>query len=252
MKRWRFLTALVVVFLTGACGGGDGQEAATKAPSPTEQATGTLTQSPAAQQGASVIWSQFGKAFDEPTAWFAVHVQNAGEDPSVFTVNVQALDATGTIVGSNEYTTPTIAGHGSFDLFDQLGGNAFVTLTGTPTKVVISRVEPAMNAELPLLPTSELKLARARDQDDIAESPYSYDMTVKVTNDLAGTLTSDANGVHQQVILYRGSSEIVGGGAGASDNQPNDLPPGASYRESWTGIPAWQAATRAVYSVWTG
>jgi hypothetical protein len=68
---------------------------------------------------------------------------------------------------------------------------------------------------------------------------------------LAGTLTSDANGVHQQVILYNGSGEIVGGGAGGSDNQPNDLAPGASYRESWTGIPAWQAATRAVYSVWT-
>jgi hypothetical protein len=88
-----------------------------------------------------------------------VRVQNAGEDPSVFTVNVQALDAGGTIVGSNEYTMPTIDGHGSFDLFDQLGGNVFVTLTGTPTKVAISRFEPAMNAELPLLPSSELKLA---------------------------------------------------------------------------------------------
>jgi hypothetical protein len=128
MKRWRILPALVVVLLTGgACGGGDRQEAATEAPSPTEQATGTLTRSPTAQQGASVIWSQFGKAFDVPTAWFAVHVQNAGADPSVFTVNVQAVDAGGIIVGSNEYTTPTIAGHGSFDLFDQLGGNAFDT-----------------------------------------------------------------------------------------------------------------------------
>jgi hypothetical protein len=204
------------------------------------------------QQGASVIWSHFGNSLDEPTAWFAVRVQNAGDDPSVFTVNVQALDSSGTIVGSKEYTTPTIAGHESFDLFDQLGGNVFATLTGTPTTVAISRVEPAMNAELPLLPSSELKLAKAGDEEKIAESPYAYDMTVKVTNNLAGTLTSDANGVHQQVILYNGSGEIVGGGAGSSDNQPNDLAPGASYRESWTGIPAWKAATRAVYSVWTG
>jgi hypothetical protein len=247
MKRWRILTALVVVFLTGACGGGDGQEAVTKARSETAQATGTLTQSPAAQQGASVIWSHFGKAFDEPTAWLAVRVQNAGDDPSVFAVNVQALEASGTIVGSDEYTTPTIAGHGSFDYFGLLDN-----LTGTPTKVVISSVEPAMNAELPLLPSSELKLARAGDQDDVVESPYTYDMTVKVTNNLAGTLDSFANPVHQQVILYNGSGQIVGGDAGASDNQPNDLAPGASYRESWTGIPAWQAATRAVYSVWTG
>lgn len=37
-----------------------------------------------------------------------------------------------------------------------------------------------------------------------------------------------------------------------SDNVPDTLPAGMSYREQWTGIPATAQAARAVYTVWPG
>ncbi|MEV7207508.1 MULTISPECIES: hypothetical protein [unclassified Streptomyces] len=38
----------------------------------------------------------------------------------------------------------------------------------------------------------------------------------------------------------------MGGESGFSDNIPQTLPTGMSYREQWTGIPAIGEATRAV------
>ena len=77
--------------------------------------------------------------------------------------------------------------------------------------------------------------------------PGTYDMLVKVTNSTPQTLTL---GVTQQVVLYDQAGDVVGGGTGSSDNVPASLPPGMSYRESWTGIPTWGTAARTVYAVW--
>jgi hypothetical protein len=72
-------------------------------------------------------------------------------------------------------------------------------------------------------------------------------MTVKVTNNIGETLRTQ---VHQQVILYSSAGQVVGGGQGSSDNQPDTLPAGRAYREEWTGIPAFKPATSARYGVW--
>jgi hypothetical protein len=76
---------------------------------------------------------------------------------------------------------------------------------------------------------------------------HAYDLTARVTNTTGEALTA---GVTQQVVLYDQAGQIVGGDTGSSDDVPQDLPPGMSYRESFTGIPAVQAAARAEYTVW--
>jgi len=72
-------------------------------------------------------------------------------------------------------------------------------------------------------------------------------MTAKVTNTTGQVLTG---GVTQQVILYDGAGHVVGGDTGSSDNVPDTLPAGMSYREQWTGIPAVHRAVRVAYTVW--
>ncbi|MFJ2885976.1 hypothetical protein ACIO53_08050 [Streptomyces sp. NPDC087305] len=70
---------------------------------------------------------------------------------------------------------------------------------------------------------------------------------MKVTNTTHDELTG---GVTQQVVLYDAAGHVVGGDTGSSDNVPNSLPAGMSYREKWTGIPALSVASRAVYTMW--
>lgn len=51
-------------------------------------------------------------------------------------------------------------------------------------------------------------------------------------------------------VLYDRTGDIVGGLTGSSDNVPDNLRPGESYRETVTGIPAESTAARAEYAVW--
>jgi hypothetical protein len=50
--------------------------------------------------------------------------------------------------------------------------------------------------------------------------------------------------------LYAAADRVVGGDTGLSDNVPDSLAAGMSYREQWAGIPALSKAVRAVYTVW--
>jgi hypothetical protein len=99
-----------------------------------------------------------------------------------------------------------------------------------------------------MLKTGELVLKQGHD-DTNTNAAYSYNLTVKVTNSTHDTV---AGGVTQQVVLHDAKGRVVGGDTGSSDNVPDNLPTGMSYREAWTGIPAVAKAVRAVYTVWPG
>ena len=97
-----------------------------------------------------------------------------------------------------------------------------------------------------MLKTSEITLTAGNPQDTDTDTAYSNNLTAKVTNTTGQELTA---GVTQQVVLYDQTGNVVGGGTGSSDNVPQTLPVGMSYRESWTGIPAVHRATRAACTV---
>jgi len=89
-------------------------------------ATQASSLSPVEPVSARLLWSHFGKAFDEHQAIFVVRVSNPGDTPiSGVTFEMQAVDASGTIVGSGEATTPDLPARGHFDYLATLGGTAF-------------------------------------------------------------------------------------------------------------------------------
>jgi hypothetical protein len=200
----------------------------------------------------NLVWSHTGKFFGETQVWYVARVTNPGGSPASVALDARALDSTGTIIGSSQETLPNIPAHSRFDYFGYLGGGgAFNTkLTGTPAKVEISQASDPFGragaVQLPMVKTSEIRLT-AGSQDTYTDAAYSYDLMAKVTNTTGQELTG---GVTQQVVLYDQAGHVVGGDTGASDNVPQTLPAGMSYRESWTGIPAVRPAARAAYTVW--
>jgi hypothetical protein len=193
-----------------------------------------------------LVWNHTAKSFGDTEVWYVARVTNSGGSPASVALDVRALDSTGTIVGSSQETLPNIPAHSRFDYFGTLGGGGFSPqLTGIPAKIDISLAPGAV--QVPMLRTSEITLAAGNPQDTETDAAYSYNLTAKVTNTSGQALTA---GVTQQTVLYDQTGHVVGGGTGSSDNVPQTLPVGMSYRESWTGIPAVHHATRAAYTVW--
>lgn len=245
-----------VVFLVLAAGialAGCGSSGKTQATPPPTGRTPTETSSPAGSGQASVklAWSHTGKFADDTRVWYVARVTNPGSSPLSAALDVRALDSTGTIVGSSQETLPNIPVRSQFDFFGYLGGGVGPQLTGTPAKIEVSFAKSAFGQAgsvfLPMLKTSEVTLKAGSTEGSLTDMAHAYDLTAKVTNTTGEELTS---GVTQQVVLYDQAGQIVGGDTGSSDDVPQDLPPGMSYRESFTGIPAVQAAARAEYTVW--
>lgn len=213
---------------------GSGCAANKEAEPPTAtRATGPSVAEPVSPQ---LLWTHFGKAADEPQATFVVRVLNPADMPvSGAALQVDALDAEGTIVGSKQATMPTLSPRGHFEYLGTLGGRAFSQLTGKPAKIEVAIAASTDSQRAPLLRTSELKLSRGDPTGSATDAPSAYDLTVKVTNDTAQILGTP---VHQQVILYDSAGKVAGGDEGSSDNQPPTLQAASSYREEWTGIPA--------------
>ncbi|MFE2469729.1 hypothetical protein [Streptomyces mirabilis] len=209
---------------------------------------------PAAAPAVHLEWSHTGTFFNDPQVWYVARVKNPGSSVASVALDARALDKTGTIVGSSQNTLPNIPGGATFDYFGYVGGGGAsdTKLTGTPAKIEISQAKDAFGqagaVEQPMLKTSELKLAKGT-EDTYTDAPLSYNLSVKVTNSTRDGLTG---GVTQQVVLYDAAGHVVGGDTGSSDNVPDTLPAGMSYREQWTGIPALAKAVRAVYTVWSG
>ena len=249
----KHITPALVMLAAGialaGCGASGGQQTARPG-----GGTSAGVSPPAGPAKASVqlVWSHAGKFFGEYQVWYVARVTNPGGSPASVALDARALDSTGTIIGSSQETLPNIPAHSQFDYFGYLGGGgAFDTkLTGVPAKVEISQApNPFGRAgaiQLPMLKTSEIALI-AGNQDTYTDAAYSYNLTAKVINTTGQELTG---GVTQQVVLYDRTGRVVGGGTGASDNVPQTLPAGISYRESWTGIPAVHPAARAAYTVW--
>jgi hypothetical protein len=220
-------------------------------------ATGSQLDNPAKAAPATTVrlaWNHTGTFFDEPQVWYVARVKNPGRSKASVALDARALDKTGTIVGSDQTVLPNIPAGASFDYFGYLGGGGALDtkLTGTPTKVQVTEAKNAFGqagaVDEPMLRTEELTLKQGHD-DTNTNAFYSYNLTVKVTNSTHGVV---AGGVTQQVVLYDAKGSVVGGDTGSSDNVPNSLPTGMSYREEWTGIPAVAKAVRAVYTVWPG
>ncbi|MFI1535517.1 hypothetical protein [Streptomyces anandii] len=200
-----------------------------------------------------LVWSHTEKDDSGDTSvTYVARVSNPGNSLASVAIDARALDKTGTIVGSGQETLPNIPAHTTFDFLGTLG-DSFTQLTGTPAKIDVTQAKDAFgragSVQQPMLTTSELKLKQGSRDDLLSNDPYAYDLTVKVTNSTHGDLKGM---VTQQVILYNAAGKVVGGDRGSSDNAPDNLPAGMSYREQWTGIPAQGKATRAVYTVWAG
>jgi hypothetical protein len=243
--------ALALIASLTACGSHSKQPAAYSGGGP---ATAKLNQ-PSKQASTTtvrLIWSHTGTFFDDPQVWYVAQVKNAGSSVASVALDGRALDKSGTIVGSSENTLPNIPAHQSFDYFGYIGGGGALDtkLTGTPEKIEVSQAKDAFGkagaVEQPMLKTSDLVLTKGSD-DTYTDAPLSYSLSVKVTNSTRDELTG---GVTQQVVLYDAAGHVVGGDTGSSDNVPDHLPAGMSYREKWSGIPALGKATRAVYTVW--
>ncbi|MFF7889666.1 hypothetical protein ACH40F_54350 [Streptomyces sp. NPDC020794] len=253
MRRIISLSAafiMVAVTLTG-CSSHDKQ--------PTGSGSGTSrlnqpTTTPAAAPSVHLAWSHTGTFFDEPQVWYVARVKNPGHSDASVALDARALDKTGTIVGSSENTLPNIPAGATFDYFGYLGGGGALDtkFTGTPAKIQVSQAKNAFGQAgsvlQPMLKSSGVALAQGH-EDTNTNAPYSYNLTVKVTNSTHDVV---AGGVTQQVVLYNAHGQVVGGDTGSSDNAPDNLPAGMSYREQWTGIPAVAKAVRAVYTVWPG
>lgn len=200
---------------------------------------------------ADLIWTNITTtSLDETQAWFVIRITNSGDvDVSGMTMSVKALDDARTIVGSDQLYLPTIPANSEFDYFGELGGTAWSSLTGNPTQIEIDNVTSGRSGSrtIQMLKTSELELSEGDVSMSFVEAGYAYNITVVVTNDTGRTLNSL---VHQQVVLYDASGNPVGGGGSWSDNKPDVLSDGDSYREEWTNIPAVSPAVSASYSVW--
>lgn len=205
-----------------------------------------------AQVSIKLAWTHTGKFFGDPQVWYVARVTNPGSTQASVALNANALDASGTVVGSSQPSLPNIPPHSTFDYFGYLGGGGAsdAKLTGTPASITVRQAQNAYGAAgsvvQPMLKTSEVQFSQGS-HDTYTDAPLSYDMNDKVTNTTGRELTG---GVTQQVVLYDASGNVVGGDTGSSDNVPQDLGTGMSYRESWTGIPALRPAVRIVHSVW--
>ncbi|MBY8341999.1 hypothetical protein LXH13_06210 [Streptomyces spinosirectus] len=251
--RTALVAAAILAATLTACSGNHKQPAADTSTSSSK------LKAPAAQTKAVSVrlaWSRTAKDGGGDTeVSYVARVQNPGKSPASVAIDVRALDETGTIVGSSQETLPNVPAGATFDFFGNLGGGFSASLTGTPAKLQISQNKDAFGqagaVDSPMLASSELKLSSGS-RDDLytdANAPYAYNLAVKVTN---STHDAVANGVVQQVVLYDAKGNVVGGDTGSSDNAPDNLPAGMSYREQWTGIPAAAKAVRAAYTVWQG
>jgi hypothetical protein len=202
-----------------------------------------------------LVWIHTARDTGETQVWYVARVTNLGGSPASVALDARALDSTGTIIDSNQETLPNTPARSQFDYFGCLGGGGGAcafnsSLTGTPAKIEVSQAPNAFGQagaiDLPMLKTSEITLTSGS-EDTFTNAAYSYNLTAKVTNTTRQQLTG---GVTQQVVLYDKAGHVVGGGSGSSDNVPDTLPAGMSYREQWTGIPAVHHAGRAAYTVW--
>lgn len=242
---------VLVVAVTAGCSGSSGTDDTTAAGPITEVTTG-----PPEDSGTTVevIWEHTGEFFDETQVWYVARITNHGDTPASIALSANALDDTGTIIGSQQPVLPNISPGGHFDYFGFVGGGGLLneSLTGEPVELKVSEVEDAFGragaVAIPLLETSEVEIDEGN-ADTYTDAPLSYNMTAKVTNTTGNKIVG---GVTQQVILYTADGDVVGGSTGSSDNVPETLPDGASYREKWTGIPAIDAADTAEYSAWPG
>ena len=211
-----------------------------------------LAQDSGAATSVELLWSHTDKNAGDTEVWYVVHIANPASTTASVALNVRALDLSGTIVGSDQPTLPNIAPRASFDYFGDLGGG-FQTLSGTPASITVSRAQNAFGkagaVKLPTLKTGELKFhpSDPNAAASTADTAYAYDFSVKVTNTTGQEMTG---GVTQQIVLYDAAGHVVGGETGSSDNVPDSLPAGMSYREVGTSVPALRPAVRAVYTVW--
>lgn len=245
-------TVLAVATVLAGCSS-DGKRTPTADGGP---ATAKLNQPARASAVTTVqlVWSHTGTFFNDPQVWYVARAKNPGSSVASVAVDARALDKTGTIIGSSGDTLPNIPAGASFDYFGYIGGGGATDtkLTGAPATIQVSQAKNAFGeagaVEEPMLKTSELALSEGSD-DTYTNAPLSYSLSVKVTNSTRDEITG---GVTQQVVLYDAAGHVVGGDTGSSDNVPDRLPAGMSYREQWTGIPALRPAVRAVYTVWVG
>jgi predicted small lipoprotein YifL len=259
-KLARIVTAGTVLVLglgLTACGSKQGLETPSSQKTPAGQnntSTASLQKPEQPRTTVKLLWSHVGSSFGDPQITYVVRIENPADSSASVALNANALDASGTIVGSDQPTMPNVPARNHFDYFGQLGGTAVSQLTGKPVKVQVSQAEHPFGrsggVSAPLLQTSQLKLTTGDREDLITDDPYSYNLLVRVTNTTGEQLTGGS--VVQQVILYDTAGNIVGGGTGGSDNMPQVLPAGMSYREQWTGIPAIRKAASATYHVWVG
>jgi len=253
MKPMKHIMPVLVMLAAGITLVGCGASAGNGTTRPSG-GTRAVASSPAAQPKVSVqlAWNHTGKFFGETQVWYVARVTNPGSSAASVALDARALDSTGTIIGSSQVTLPNIPAHTQFDYFGYLGGGGALDtkLTGIPARIEVSQAPNPFGLAgaiwLPMLKTSEVTLT-AGNEDTYTNAAYSYNLTAKITNTTGQELTG---GVTQQVILYDKAGHVVGGDTGSSDNVPQTLPVGMSYRESWTGIPAVGSAVRAAYSVW--
>jgi len=240
MARWNRWVAVLLCagVLTAALSGCSGARVTT------ETRTQSLKSEAPAKPSASVAWSHVFNITGEPEVLFIIRVKNTGDKPlSGLATNVNALDKTGTIVGSTSVDFPTIPASSSFDLVGRITGGGG-KLTGTPDKVEMGDVSTG-NSSREMIKSSEVKLTK-KDQP-FSEAPYEYAVMAKVTNDGDHALTG---GMHQ-VILYDAAGNPVGAFTQFMLDMPDTFAPGASYREQFRVVPASAPAKSAQYSAWS-
>lgn len=252
MKRMAGQAATLIAVSVAIAGCGTSSGNGSTGTSASSANAGAVQRPAGARTTVRLIWNHNGKFFGKPQVWYVARVTNSGDSPASVALNARALDSSGTIVGSSQETLPNIPPRSQFDYFGYLGGGGALDteLTGTPVKITVTKaVNPFGQAgaiELPMIKTSEVKL-RKGGAATYTDAPYSYNLSAKVTNTTSQVMNG---GVTQQVVLYDPAGHVVGGDTGSSDNVPQSLPAGMSYREKWTGIPAVQHAARAAYTVW--
>ncbi|AKN73662.1 hypothetical protein QR97_31385 [Streptomyces sp. PBH53] len=215
---------MAAVVLTG-CSSHDEQ------PSPgTGSGIGRQKTSAAGARAVSVrlAWSHIVKSDDGDTqVWYVVRVKSPGKSPASVALDVCALDKAGTIVGSGQNTLPNVLAGATFDYFGELGGGLSASLTGTSAKVQVSQNTDAFGQagaiDQPLLGTGKVTLTKGSPDDLFASAPYSYNLSVKVTN---STHDPVSGGVTQQVVLYDTHGQVVGGAPAPRTTCPAACPRG--------------------------
>jgi hypothetical protein len=256
MRRPIMLAACVALTLS-ACSGAGSASATGPSPasSPAESTLPSPTASVASATAITSIWSHVGKFFNKPQVWYVARVVNNGNSLASLAIDARALDNSETIVGFSQGVLPNVPPRSRFDYFGYIGGGGAFNqpLTGTPAKVRLSEATDAFGQAggvwAPLLKTTAVRLTPGTSADTNTDAPFGYNLSVVVENSTDQEIDAE---VTQQVVLYDGDGNVVGGDTGASDNKPPKLAPGERYREEWTGIPAVRRATSVHYSVWPG